>query len=50
MSEPRGFFHSWTLLILLVLALIFLFKKEIYETGVSVYEYMKSVFDDLFKK
>jgi soluble lytic murein transglycosylase-like protein len=26
------------------------FKKEIYETGVTVYEYMKSLYDDIFKK
>jgi soluble lytic murein transglycosylase-like protein len=37
-------------LIGLILLLIFYFKKEIYETGVTVYEYMKSLYDDLFKK
>jgi soluble lytic murein transglycosylase-like protein len=38
------------LLIGLILLLVFYFKKEIYETGVSVYEYMKSLYDDIFKK
>jgi len=38
------------LLIGLILLMAFFFKKEIYETGVTVYEYMKSLYDDLFKK
>jgi len=38
------------LLISLILLVVFLFKKEIYETGVTVYEYMKSLYDDIFKK
>lgn len=37
-------------LIGLVLLLVFFYKKEIYQTGVTVYEYMKSLYDDLFKK
>ena len=38
------------LLIGFILLLAFYFKKEIYETGVTVYEYMKSLYDDIFKK
>lgn len=38
------------LLIGLILLVIFYFKGEIYQAGVSAYEYMKSLYDDLFKK
>lgn len=38
------------LLIGLILLMAFFFKKEIYETGGIVYEYMKSLYDDIFKK
>jgi len=37
-------------LIGLILLMIFYFKKEIYETGGAIYEYMKSLYDDIFKK
>lgn len=37
-------------LIGLIFLAAFFFKKEVYETGVTVYEYMKSLYDDLFKK
>ncbi len=38
------------ILIGLVVLVAFYFKKEVYQTGVTVYEYMKSLYDDLFKK
>lgn len=37
-------------LIGLILLLVFYFKKEIYQVGVETYEYMKNLYDDLFKK
>lgn len=33
-----------------ILLIALYFRKEIQQTGVTVYEYMKSLYDDLFKK
>lgn len=41
----------WEIILVgLILLVVFSFKKEIYRTGVTVYEYMKSLYDDIFKK
>jgi len=34
----------------LILVGVFYFKKEVYQTVTEVYEYMKSLYDDIFKK